>query len=68
MIIISYILLPKFDCGTSVYKSEPIKIKDDYDLFLTRIIITKDGILKYSDKIPECINARLKELIIVIYI
>lgn len=62
-------MLPEFDCSTSVHKSETIKIKNDYDLFLTRIIITKDDILGYSDKIPECKNARLKELIIVdIYI
>ncbi len=58
-------LLPEFDGDTSVYKIEPIKIKDDYDLFLTRIIITKDDILRYADKRPECKNARLKESILV---
>ncbi len=57
------------DSDTSVHKSEPIKIKNDYDLFLTRIIITKDDILRYLGKVPECKNARLKEPIIVdIYI
>ena len=64
-----FLIHPEWDSGTSVHKGEPIKIKNDYDLFLTRIIITKDDILRYSDKIPECKRARLKEPIVVdIYI
>ena len=64
-----FLIHPKWDSGTSVYKGEPSKIKNDYDLFLTRIIITKDDILRYSDKIPECKNVSLKKHVIIdIYI
>ena len=53
-----FLIHPEWDSGTSVYKGEPSKIKNDYDLFLNRIII-----------IPECKKARLKEPIVVdIYI
>ena len=62
-------MLSEFDGGSSVHKGEPIKIKDECNLFLTRIIITKDDILRYSDKIPGCKNAKLKKPILVdIYI
>lgn len=56
-------------CGTSVYKDEPSKIKDLYDLFLTHIIITKDDISRYKNKFCKYNDIRFKEPIIVdIYI
>jgi len=35
------------------------------EFFLVHIIITKYDIIRYTDKIPECKKARLKEPIIV---
>ena len=57
------------DSDTSRYQIWGAKLEQDIDVFLTRIVITKDDILRYADKIPECKNAKLKEPILVdIYI
>lgn len=57
------------DSDTSKYTRKGQQIGNDIEFFLARIIITKDDILRYSDRILECKNARLKEPIIVdIYI
>lgn len=62
-------MLPELDCGTSGFESEPRKQIKDIDVFLTHIIITKDDILRYADRMPECKNVGLKNPIIVdIYI
>ncbi len=55
--------------GTSKYMRKGQQIENDYDVFLTRIIVTKDDILRYSKEIPEYKKARLKKPIIIdIYI
>ncbi len=64
-----FLIHPEWDSGTSSDTRKGKPIESDYDVFLTCIIITKDDILRYTDKIRKCINARLeKPIIFYIYI
>ena len=67
--VIKYLMHPELNCGTSGYTRKGEQLVREDDLFLTRLIITNDDVKRYSDKIPELKNVRLKEPMIVdIYI
>ena len=64
-----FLIHPEWDSGTSKYPRKGQQIENDIEFFLACIIITKDDILRYSDKIPECKNVSIKKPIIIdIYI
>lgn len=52
-------------CGSSCNQVRDAEINNSVQVFLTRIIVTKDDVLRHLSKIPECKNARLKEPIVV---
>ena len=57
-----YIVHPKRYCGTSINSRKWEQLGRSCELFLTYLIVTNDDVIRYSDKIPQCKNVRLKEL------